>query len=79
MGYSRWVGDILDQVADSVRTDDLHLLQDDIAVALYVLLRNTGEAVKWLRAMVADTLTLTPEGYHSRFGCVEAPPPIAEW
>ena len=68
MGHSWWVSDILNQVADAVRTDDFHLLQDDIAVALHSHLWDTGEAVKWLRAMIADTLTLTPEGYYNRFG-----------
>ena len=60
--------EIVTQVADSVRTHDLHLLQDDLAVALYVLMWDTGKAVKWLRAMTADTLTVTPEAFRERFG-----------
>ena len=70
VGHSLWASEILNQVAEAVRTEDLHLLKDHMAVALHSHLWDTGEAVKWLRAMIADTLTLTPEGYHSRFGYV---------
>ena len=68
MGSSQWAGEILNQVADAIRTEDLCQLQDDIAVDLHIRLSDTQEAVKWLRAMTADTLTLTPEGYYGRFG-----------
>ena len=68
MGTSQRVGDILTQVADAVRHEDLHFLQDDLAVVLHSLLRETAEAVKCLHALTADTLTLTPEAHNNRFG-----------
>ena len=68
MGTSQRVGDILTQVADAVRHEDLHFLQDDLAVVLHSLLRETTEAVKCLQALTADTLTLTPEAHYNRFG-----------
>ena len=74
IGSSQWASEILSQVADAVRTEDLYQLQNDIAVDLHIRLRDTGEAVKWLRAMTAETLTLTPEGYYSRLGYMEASP-----
>ena len=68
VGSSSKAGDILNQVAEAVRTEDLPRLKDDLAVALYVLMWDTGKAVKWLRAMTADTLTVTPEAFRERFG-----------
>ena len=69
MGTSHWVGDVLTQVADAVGGEDLHFLQDDVAVVLHGLLRETAEAaVRCLHALAADTLTLTPEAHYARFG-----------
>ena len=52
----------------SLWLSDSSLRADDLAVALYVLMWDTGKAVKWLRAMTADTLTVTPEAFRERFG-----------
>ena len=67
MGASPSAADILTQVADAVRHEDLHFLQDDLAAMLHGLLGSTGAAVTFLQALTADTLTLTPEGHWRPF------------
>lgn len=61
------VVDILNQVADAAATDDLCILEDELAAEIRFLLRNTDEAVKCLRGLTSDLLTFTPEGFRSRW------------